>query len=168
MVMTPEQLVAMAALQPAQQPVQNFGMQVAGYPVAGGVPNSQPLASNDEIDAQVKAYGNQQALNMGLEAPTQTPNIHAGRDMYQGMMQGAYNQMQGGGFQGGMLNSSYANPWSAQSAQGQNPLGANQNGASWTMPQAAQAAPAWGASAPAGASTWGGPFGNTNAWGQGS
>ena len=129
---------------------------------------------------------NQQSAQAAAAADAQAAQLKAERDAFQtnqNTQQDAYNKQNGGGFAGGILNSSYAKPFSDQIGQGQTGVSASSpavmgagsaaapsTGLAPTGPAVASGAPGGpsGFGAPSGpqqdAKAWGGVFSNKNPW----
>jgi hypothetical protein len=103
-------------------------------------------------------------LQQQQAAATQAQQAAAGRQQNQNLQQQAYGQQTGGGFSGGLLNPSYAQPFG-------NTLGFNGGMmGSGEAPAASTGLNPWmapaGGSSPSTANSgaWGGPFSNKNPW----
>jgi hypothetical protein len=153
-----------------------FNTGSAGY---WGVPELTP----EQQALQAKYDQDMAAYNTAKGSYDKAQTFITDRNNAANAAQSNYNTMQGGQYQGGMLNSQYGNPWSSDPTANMNQQGWNnvaQNSTNpWAVAGQSQAAPAGtptgGALTPAGQQqsggwggdpqSWGGAFGRTNSWG---
>lgn len=151
----------------------------AGYGQDGAYQQQQAAAN-----AQAQAISQQQqaaaqaAAKAQAEAAAKAQAEEAARQNNQATQQQAYNQQTGGGFSGGILNSSYAQPFGNTITGTANTGGFNggmmgapstaaaSTGLNPTGPAAGMLGTGFGAATgqQPGASAWGGPFSNKNPW----
>lgn len=151
----------------AQQYVNYAGNQSAGMGPGYGTPGAYA--------GQMAQYG-QQANAIQNSTAEQAAKLKAEQDAFQNnqaVQQQAYGQQTGGGFNGGILNSSYSQPFGNTITGTQNPAGGFSgglmSGAGQTAAPSTGLTPfgAGGASTgqqPAPAAGWGGPFSAKNPW----
>jgi hypothetical protein len=152
---------------PTTSPVQNFGMQASGAPMPNGIPNSQVVLTDQEIQnspwlgqngaaTRNPNYGAQRSAwaTGGREGPKpsrtlpgarqfneQGQAIDTLRDLAGWQSQQSYNQLQGGGNTGGMIGSNYSQPWAGTATGGAAPGALGSWPSGWG---AAQMPGAWG------------------------